>query len=94
MLLPALSFLALFIAVHLYRTPGAVLRRYVATFRSRHGFALQVSLAVLGACCFSAAAASFTHPGHAIAELVVSLVLGGLTLLGVLDLRLFRRGTR
>ena len=91
MLLPALSLLALFLFVHLYRVPRAVLRRYVGTFRARHGASLPIGLAVLATCCVSGVVASVVHPGHRLAELVFGLVIAGLTAAGLLDLRRFRR---
>lgn len=91
MLLPAVSLLAVFLAVHVYRTPRAVLRRYLASFRARHGVNLPISLAVLATACFSGVVASVVHPGHMLAEGVISGVLTGLTAAGVLDLRRFRR---
>jgi hypothetical protein len=90
-LLPALSLLVLFLAVHLYHTPRAVLQRYVATFRARHGVNLPISLAVLAASCLSGVIASVVHPGHPLAEAVIGLVLAALTLAGLVDLRRFRR---
>lgn len=91
MLLPALSLLVLFLAVHLYRTPRAVLRRYLASFRTRHGVNLPISLAVLVASCLSGVVASVVHPGHPLAEGVIGVVLTALTLAGLVDLRRFRR---
>ena len=91
MLLPALSLLALFLAVNLYRTPSAVLRRYAASFRARHGAAAQIGLAVLATACLSGVVASVVHPGHRLAELVFGLVIAGLAAAGLLDLRRFRR---
>ena len=91
MLLPALSLLVLFLAVHLYRTPRDVLRRYAASFRSRHGASVPISLAVLATTCLSGVAASVVHPGHPLGEAVLAAVLAGLTLAGLADLRRFRR---
>ena len=89
--MPALSLLFLFLAVHLYRTPRDVLRRYAASFRSRHGASVPISLAVLATTCLSGVAASVVHPGHPLGEAVLAAVLAGLTLAGLADLRRFRR---
>ena len=94
MLLPALSLLALFLAVTLYRTPRAVLRRYAASFRARHGTAAQIGLAVLATSCLSGVVASVVHPGHRLAELVFGVVIAGAAAAGLLDLRRFRRQSR
>lgn len=92
MLLPALSVLVVFLFVHLYRTPRAVLQRYVSSFRARHGVNLPVSLAVLATSCLSGVVASVVHPGHPLAEVVLTVVMAALAAAGVADLRRFRRG--
>ena len=91
MLLPALSLVSVFLFVHLYRTPRAVLRRYVSSFHARHGVNLPISLAVLVASCLSGVVASVVHPGHPLAETVLAVVLAALAAAGVADLRRFRR---
>ncbi len=91
MLLPALSLLFVFLFVNLYRTPRAVLRDYLSSFRTRHGFHLPMSLAVLATACLSGVVASVVHPGHPLAEAVIGFVLAALTLAGWVDLRRFRR---
>ena len=91
MLLPALALLFVFLFVHLYRTPRAVLRGYLSSFRTRHGANFPISLAVLATSCLSGVVASVVHPGHPLAEAVLALVLASLALAGVADLRRFRR---
>ncbi len=91
MLLPVVSLLAVFFAVHLYRTPRAVRRSYLASFRARHGVNLAMSLVVLATACLSGVVASVVHPGHLLAEGVIGAVLAGLALAGVIDLSRFRR---
>lgn len=91
MLLPALSLLLIVLFVHLYRTPRAVLRHYLASFRARHGASLPVGIAILATSCLAGVAASVVHPGHPLAEAVIGLVLTALALAGLADLRRFRR---
>jgi hypothetical protein len=75
----------------LWHVPRDLRWRYCATFRARHGLAVQVGLAVLAAATFSTVLATALSPGHSLMELVDALVVGGLETAGLVDLVRFSR---
>jgi len=75
----------------LWRMPRALLRRYFATFRARHGLGVQLGLTVLVTATASMVLATALRPGHLLMEVVNAIVVGGLVAAGLFDLALFSR---
>lgn len=73
------------------RLPRALLVRYYASFRDRHGVGVQIGLVVLGATITSMLVATLLRPGHALMELVDAAVVLGLAIAALADLYLFAR---
>lgn len=89
MLTSAAFLVAGFFAAIVWRLPRALLKRYCASFRARHGAGVQVGLVVLGTMTGSMLLAATLHPGQEAMELVTAAVVTGLALAALLDLYLF-----